>query len=91
MLEYSGTHFDHLFASKIEAKLNNLEIDGDILVNFLRILSTNRPYLKKTKLEKLIFDPFQHIAHLSLCMDISEGWIGGKGRGGVCMSLTRTS
>ena len=45
LLESSETHFD-LVASKIRAKLINLVIYSDILVNFLRKLSTNQPYLK---------------------------------------------
>ena len=48
VLETSETQFD-LFASKIGATLNNLVINGDILVNFLRILSKKSPIHQKNK------------------------------------------
>ena len=66
-LEYSETNFD-LVASKIGAKLNNLIIYSDILVNFLRIFSKeNQPYTKPNRQSQkfeIFFHKFQNIIHL---------------------------
>ena len=50
--ESSETHFD-LVTSKIGAKLNNLVIYGDILVNFLRNLITKSTISQNLKIAKL--------------------------------------
>ena len=51
-LAFSETLFD-LVASKCGAKLNNLVIYDDILVNFLRILSTKSIISQKLKISKI--------------------------------------
>ena len=55
------------FRSKIRVKHNNLVIYRDVLVNFLRILSTKSTISHKLiilNIGKIFFDRFQNIAHL---------------------------
>ena len=66
MLSSFFRHFD-LDASKIGAKVNNLVIYGDILVNFLKNLSTKSNISQKLKIGKIvkfIFHSFHNIAQL---------------------------
>ena len=63
LLESSETNFD-LVACKIGAKLNNLVIYGDIMVNFLRILSIKSIISQKLKIGKSFFHSFENIAQL---------------------------
>ena len=51
-IESSETDFN-LVASEIGAELNNLVAYGDILVNFLRILSTKPDYIQKLIIAKM--------------------------------------
>ena len=77
-LKSSETNFD-LVAKKIGAKLNNLVINSDILVIFIRILSTKSPMsrqIKIAKIWKLFFHMFHPNAHLLF-------------QHGHCISLTR--
>ena len=52
LLESSEIHFN-LVAKKIRTKVNNLAIYGEILVNFLKILSDHIQKIKKGKTVKM--------------------------------------
>ena len=54
LLESSKTHFDQV-VSKFGAKLNNLVIYGDMLVNFLGILRTKSTKSQKNKQREIVF------------------------------------